>query len=99
MFHIYLCYCYRNYLTDMDYDFQYGSLGVSPLPLHGQVRPIKVEQDTWHHNSTDEHNISSTPILIRRRARKREADESHEVSLKIYVSFLKKLCWKVHSSY
>ena len=78
----------------MDYDFQYGSLGVSPLPLHGQVKPIKVEQDTWHHNSTDDHNISSTPILIRRRARKREADESHEVSIK---QNLEKLYKKVYS--
>ena len=78
----------------MDYDFQYGSLGVSPLPLHGQVKPIKVEQDTWHHNSTDDHNISSTPILIRRRARKREADESHEVSIK---QNLGKLYKKVYS--
>lgn len=68
------------YLNDLDYaEFQYNSLGVSPLPLHGQVRPIKVEQDTWH-TATEEQNVSATtPILIRRRPRKREADDSHEV--------------------
>lgn len=55
---------------------------MTPLPLHGQVRPIKVEQDTWTSlDSNDEHsshNISSTPPILRRKARKREA-EDHEV--------------------
>ena len=57
---------------------------MAPLPLHGQVRPIKVEQvepEGWHHSSmevNDEHhpsNLSSTPPILRRRGRKRDADE------------------------
>ena len=78
---LYILFLFR-YLNDLDYDLHYGGLGVTPLPLHGQVRPIKVEQDTWNSmDSNDEHsshNISSTPPILRRRARKREADD-HEV--------------------
>jgi len=72
------------YLNDLDCEQQYHSLGVAPLPLHGQVRPIKVEQvepEAWHHSSmevNDEHhpsNLSSTPPILRRRGRKRDAEE------------------------
>ena len=57
---------------------------MAPFPLHGQVRPIKVEQvepEAWHHSSmevNDEHhpsNLSSTPPILRRRGRKRDAEE------------------------
>jgi hypothetical protein len=68
--------CFR-YLNDIDYDVQYGGLGVTPLPLHGQVRPIKVEQQEqgeggWGADTA----LSTTPPILRRRARKREADDS-----------------------
>lgn len=80
------------YLNDLDYDLHYGGLGVTPLPLHGQVRPIKVEQDTWNSmDSNDEHsshNISSTPPILRRRARKREADDHEVVFFKVNSAFL-----------
>ena len=80
------------YLNDLDYDLHYGGLGVTPLPLHGQVRPIKVEQDTWNSmDSNDEHsshNISSTPPILRRRARKREADDHEVVYFKVNSAFL-----------
>ena len=74
----------RRYLSDFDGDQQYQGLGVAPLPLHGQVRPIKVEQDQdpglWsgHHTVNDENhpsNLSSTPPILRRRNRKREAED------------------------
>ncbi len=64
--------CFR-YLNDIDYDVQYGGLGVTPLPLHGQVRPIKVEQQEQEWADT---TLSTTPPILRRRARKREADDS-----------------------
>jgi hypothetical protein len=69
---------FLRYLNDIDYDVQYGGLGVTPLPLHGQVRPIKVEQQEqeggggWGADTT----LSTTPPILRRRARKREADDS-----------------------
>merc|ERR1719323_60673 len=72
------------YLSDFDGDQQYQGLGVAPLPLHGQVRPIKVEQEQdpglWsgHQTVNDENhpsNLSSTPPILRRRNRKREAED------------------------
>jgi len=81
------------YLNDIDYDFQYNSLGVSPLPLHGQVRPIKVEhQDIWidYRKKKDENQdnaTSITPILIKRRPRKRECNDSAEVLPRPNISF------------
>jgi hypothetical protein len=73
---------YCRYLNDIDYDVQYGGLGVTPLPLHGQVRPIKVEQQEggWTSSSLDTSHeaaaLSTTPPILRRRPRKREADDS-----------------------
>lgn len=65
------------YLNDMDCEQQYQSLGVAPLPLHGQVRPIKVEQpDTW---GQEERDLTSTPPILRRRGRKREAGEDERM--------------------
>ena len=69
------------YLNDLDCEQQYQSLGVAPLPMHGQVRPVKVEPPTWHSPDTNEdngghHGNSSPPSILRRRARKRDADVS-----------------------
>ena len=68
------------YLNDLDCDQQYNGLGVAPLPLHGQVRPIKVEQESseLHWQIQDENhpnNLSSTPPILRRKGRKRDAEE------------------------
>ena len=59
---------------------------MTPLPLHGQVRPIKVEQGGeggWSSSSLDTSHeailSSTTPPILRRRPRKREADDN-EVS-------------------
>jgi hypothetical protein len=57
---------------DFDSDSAYQSLGVAPLPLHGQVRPVKVEPE-W--NTEGDSGIASTPPILRRRGRKREPDE------------------------
>lgn len=64
---------------------------MTPLPLHGQVRPIKVEQqDTWNSIDSNEdqsaHNVSSTPPILRRRPRKRESDD-HEFLQSPNMSF------------
>ena len=59
---------------------------MAPLPLHGQVRPIKVEQEAeqlWpqpgHHQPGHEENtpsnLNSTPPILRRRGRKRDAED------------------------
>ena len=53
---------------------------MAPLPLHGQVRPIKVEQESseMHWQIQDENhpnNLSSTPPILRRKGRKRDAEE------------------------
>ena len=68
------------YLNDLDCEHQYTALGVAPLPLHGQVRPIKVEQENseMHWQIQDENhpnNLSSTPPILRRKGRKRDAEE------------------------
>jgi len=68
------------YLNDLDCEQQYQGLGVAPLPLHGQVRPIKVEagaeQEAWQpHDDQHPSNLSSTPPILRRRGRKRDAEE------------------------
>jgi myb proto-oncogene protein len=66
------------YLNDFDSDGHYHSLGVAPLPLHGQVRPVKVEPEWQNEHSNDSQhpsNLSTTPPILRRRGRKREADE------------------------
>ena len=69
------------YLNDLDCEQQYNALGVAPLPLHGQVRPIKVEQESgemhhWQmHDENHPHNLSSTPPILRRKGRKRDAEE------------------------
>jgi len=56
------------YLNDLDCEQQYQGLGVAPLPLHGQVRPIKVEQqeaseaNQWtQHQPHDENHPSICP--------------------------------------
>ena len=57
---------------------------MAPLPLHGQVRPIKVEQEPeqlWpqagHHQETEntQSSLNSTPPILRRRGRKRDAED------------------------
>ena len=56
---------------------------MAPLPLHGQVRPIKVEQEAeqlWpqpghHHEENTPSNLNSTPPILRRRGRKRDAED------------------------
>merc|ERR1712012_1015171 len=73
------------YLNDLDCEQQYQGLGVAPLPLHGQVRPIKVEQQeaseanqwTQHQPHDENHpsNLSSTPPILRRRGRKRDVED------------------------
>ena len=72
--------CRPRYLNDLDCEQQYQGLGVAPLPLHGQVRPIKVEagaeQEAWQpHDDQHPSNLSSTPPILRRRGRKRDAEE------------------------
>lgn len=66
------------YLNDFDPEGHYHSLGVAPLPLHGQVRPVKVEPE-WNNDAANDSqhatNLSSTPPILRRRGRKREAEE------------------------
>jgi len=66
------------YLNDFESENQYHGLGVAPLPLHGQVRPVKVEPE-WHSEQSNDSqhptNLSTTPPILRRRGRKREADE------------------------
>ena len=88
---VFIVYVLFRYLNDLDYDLHYGGLGVTPLPLHGQVRPIKVEQDTWNSmDSNDEHsshNISSTPPILRPKARKREAGDHEVVFLSLILHF------------
>jgi len=66
------------YLNDFDPEGHYQSLGVAPLPLHGQVRPVKVEPEWSSEPANDSQhpsNLSSTPPILRRRGRKRDADE------------------------
>lgn len=80
------------YLNDIDYDFQYNSLGVSPLPLNGQIRPIKVEQqDIWIEQKVKKDDsqvdLNSTPILIKRRSRKRDYNDSDEILPSRNISF------------
>ena len=76
------------YLNDFDPEGHYHSLGVAPLPLHGQVRPVKVEPE-WNNEPANDSqhptNISSTPPILRRRGRKREAEEERldQVSQKL----------------
>jgi len=66
------------YLNDFDTEAHYHSLGVAPLPLHGQVRPVKVEPE-WSTEPANESqhpsNLTSTPPILRRRGRKREVEE------------------------
>ena len=66
------------YLNDFDTEAHYHSLGVAPLPLHGQVRPVKVEPE-WNNEAANESqhpsNLTSTPPILRRRGRKREVEE------------------------
>ena len=79
------CVSRGRYLNDLDCEQQYQGLGVAPLPLHGQVRPIKVEQQeaseanqwTQHQPHDENHpsNLSSTPPILRRRGRKRDAED------------------------
>ena len=73
---------------------QYGGLGVTPLPLHGQVRPIKVEQGGeggWSSSSLDTSHeailSSTTPPILRRQPRKREADDNEFLSQHHDLSF------------
>ena len=50
---------------------------MAPLPLHGQVRPIKVEQqeqEMWPQGQ-DPSSLTSTPPILRRRGRKRDAED------------------------
>ena len=67
---------------------------MAPLPLHGQVRPIKVEHDhDWGHQqaANDENhpsNLSSTPPILRRRNRKRDAEEEKLDQVTIQLSAL-----------
>lgn len=86
------------YLNDLDCEQNYHSLGVAPLPLHGQVRPVKVEPGTWNNGEdqpTEQHNqfqITSTPPILRRavarRPRiKREADNPREFLRSPNMSF------------
>ena len=76
------------YLNDFDTEAHYHSLGVAPLPLHGQVRPVKVEPE-WSNEPANESqhpsNLTSTPPILRRRGRKREVEEEKldQVSLKL----------------
>ena len=74
------CYGALRYLNDLDCEHQYNNLGVAPLPLHGQVRPIKVEQESSDHHwqlqdENHPNNLSSTPPILRRKGRKRDAEE------------------------
>ena len=85
------------YLNDLDCEQQYQGLGVAPLPLHGQVRPIKVEQQEateathqWTqqqpHDENHPSNLSSTPPILRRRGRKRDAEDDKLDQVNIFIS-------------
>ena len=73
---------------------------MAPLPLHGQVRPIKVEQEPeqlWpqagHHHETEntQSSLNSTPPILRRRGRKRDAeDEKLDQVIKSFSVYLRK---------
>ena len=58
------------YLNELDCDQQYHGLGVAPLPLHGQVRPVKVEAgEEWAGQGGGEpagDSLTSTPPILRR---------------------------------
>lgn len=74
---------------------------MAPLPLHGQVRPIKVEQEPeqlWpqagHHQETEntQSSLNSTPPILRRRGRKRDAEDEKldQVKMSLTVIFEKR---------
>ena len=62
---------------------------MAPLPLHGQVRPIKVEQEqeqtVWSPMEHHHDSLSSTPPILRRRARKRDLEEEKLDQVDIHV--------------
>ena len=83
------------YLNDFDTEAHYHSLGVAPLPLHGQVRPVKVEPE-WSTEPANESqhpsNLTSTPPILRRRGRKREVEEEKLDQVELYSVMMKNLC-------
>ena len=75
---------------------------MAPLPLHGQVRPIKVEQEQemWPQghqiqDTESQHgNLNSTPPILRRRARKRDAEDEKLDQVIYYLPEIDEMMFK-----